>query len=228
MEAAAPVDIPPEVLHNVILHLRCNSSELKHSRFDASGGIEPYTSESGHAVVASSNDSMSIQQKVSVLATNLHTNEINARSDCFWCTFPYDCPTVFIPKCRVGEQYQVYGSFCCPECAAAYLLNEGRLDMSTRYERYHLMNYMYAQSCGYTKNIVPAPPPFYLLSKYFGDLSIDEYRTLIRKEPLVLVVDKPICSSYPEILQGSAEFSTPVLSATKPEETTYRLCRKKR
>ena len=113
MEAAAPMDVAPEVMHNVILHLRCSSAELLQSRFEPTGGVEPYSLESGHTVVTSSNDSMSVQQKMTVLATNLHTNEINARSDCFWCTYPYDTPPVFIPKCRVGEQYQVYGSFCC-------------------------------------------------------------------------------------------------------------------
>jgi hypothetical protein len=214
----------PDMIQNVILHLRCQSKDLSKSLFGDVNGVTPYSMESCHACVSDGSDANGLQQKVKLLARNLHKNEINARSDCFWCTYAFDNSAVQIPKYQTNGQYQVYGSFCCPECAAGYLMADMTLDVSTRFERLHLLNYLY---CG-NGNVIPAPPPHYLLSKFFGDLSISEYRNLIKKKSLVLVLDKPICCSYPEILQSNPEFIAPVLSPVKAEETTYRLCRKKR
>ena len=228
LEFVIAQDDTPDVIQNVILHLKCQSADLTKPLFSNMGGVEPYTTEACHAPVCDGSDANGVQQKLKNLARNLHTNEINARSDCFWCTFAFDTPAVHIPKFQVNGQYQVYGSFCCPECAVAYLMADSRLDTSTRFERYSLLNYMYGKIYGYKRNIIPAPPPHYLLSKFFGDLSISEYRTLIHTDSLILVLDKPICCSYPEILQSNPEFNLPVLNTIKPEETAYRLCRKKR
>jgi len=227
LEALPESSEATEVLQNVILHLKCFLTDLDRSLFADAGGIQPYTNEVCHMPLSDGNDPTCVQQKVKLLAANLRTNEISGRSDCFWCTCPYDAAPIYIPKYRANGQYQVYGSFCCPECAAGYLMADVTLDTSTRYERYHLLNYMYA-GLGYKRNIVPAPPPHYLLSKFFGDLTITEYRKLIQCDTFVLVRDKPICCSYPEILQSNPEFQQPVLNSSKPEELTYRLCRKKR
>jgi hypothetical protein len=228
LESVVVPDELPEVVQNVILHLKCQSKDLSKPLFSNTGGVEPYTSEVCHTAVCDGSDANGLQQKLKNLARNLHTNEINARSDCFWCTYAFETPAVHIPKYQVNGQYQVYGSFCCPECAAGYLMADSSLDASTRFERFHLLNYMYARVYGYQRNIIPAPPPHYLLTKFFGDLSITEYRNLIKTDSFILVLDKPVCCSYPEILQSNPEFVQPVLNTVKPEETTYRLCRKKR
>lgn len=228
LESVAEPDEQPEVVQNVILHLKCQSKDLAKPLFSNTGGVEPYTMEVYHTPVSDASDANGLQQKLKLLARNLHTNEINARSDCFWCTYGFDHAAVHIPKHQTNGQYQVYGSFCCPECAAGYLMADASLDASTRFERFHLLNYLYAKVYGYTRNIIPAPAPHYLLSKFFGDLSIAEYRNLIKTDSFILVLDKPICCSYPEILQSNPEFTQPVLNTIKPEETTYRLCRKKK
>ena len=49
------------------------------------------------------------------------------------------------------------------------------------------------------KNIKPAPDPFYTLSKYYGSLSIQEYRRLFKSERLLIVVDKPLSRVLPEL-----------------------------
>jgi hypothetical protein len=95
------------------------------------------------------------------------------------------------------------------------------LDDSTLFERYSLLNYIYGGVYNYTKNFIPAPPPHYLLSKFGGTLTIQEYRSSLRTDKMLLVVNKPLCSIYPELIQSNNDF----VMTTKPD--TYKLCRKK-
>jgi hypothetical protein len=91
-----------------------------------------------------------------------------------------------------------YGSFCRPECAVAFLMKEN-IDDSTKFERYHLLNHIYSKVYNCKKNIKPAPNPYYLLEKFYGSLSIQEYRKLLKTEHLMLVVDKPLTRILPEL-----------------------------
>ena len=50
---------------------------------------------------------------------------------------------------------EVYGCFCSPECAVGFLKNE-KLDTSTIWERYALLNNIYAPIYKYNSNIKPA------------------------------------------------------------------------
>ena len=228
LEASVPIDDALEMIQNVILHLKCQSSDLTRPLFNDTNGVEPYIAEACHSAVCSAAPTPDVQQKLTSLARNLRSNEGMTRSNCFWCTYPFETPPVYIPKHQNNGQYQVYGYFCCPECAAGYLMTDTKLDTSTKFERYHLLNFLYTKVYNYTRNIIPAPAPHYLLRNFFGDLSIAEYRQLLQTPTLVLVLEKPICCSYPELLQSNPEFTQPVLNTSKPEESTYRLCRKKR
>ena len=147
-----------------------------------------------------------INLKLKDLEKNLHFNNIgDKKSACFWCTCGFDNPTVYIPKSQVKDEYNVYGCFCSPECATAYLMNEN-IDSSTKFERYHLLCYIYAKIYNYEKNIKPAPNPHYLLDKFYGNLSIQEYRKLLRNQQLLLVVDKPLTRVLPELHEDNDEF----------------------
>ena len=106
------------------------------------------------------------------------------RSACFWCTYAFDNPPIYIPKQKRGENIEVYGSFCSPECAVAYLKKE-QIDESTRWERYAMLNNIYGKIYDYEKNIKPAPNPFFTLDKYHGNLSIYEYRKLLFDDRLL-------------------------------------------
>jgi len=118
--------------------------------------------------------------KLKELTYQLHTNSISdKKSSCFWCTCDFDNPTILIPKFELNKMYHCYGCFCSPECATAYLFEEP-IDTSTRFERYHLLNHIYCKIYNYEKNIKPAPNPYYLLNKYYGNLSIQEYRKLLK------------------------------------------------
>ena len=85
-----------------------------------------------------------IGEKLKKLQKILHTNDIaGKKSDCFWCTCPFDNPPIYIPARHRGENIECYGCFCSPECAVAYLCKEN-IDSSTRWERYSLLNNIYA------------------------------------------------------------------------------------
>jgi hypothetical protein len=152
------------------------------------------------------NDIRDIWKKLKLLEHNLHTNNIcDKKSACFWCTCDFDNPPVYIPKYNINESYHVYGCFCSPECGTAYLMEE-HIDSSSKFERYHLMNHIYTKIYDYKKNIKPAPNPYYMLDKYYGNLSIQEYRSLLRNERLFLVVDKPLTRILPELHEDNDDF----------------------
>ena len=152
------------------------------------------------------NDIREVWKKLKVLEHNLHINNISdKKSACFWCTYDFDNPPVYIPKYFIKNSYHVYGCFCSPECATAHLMQES-IDSSSKFERYHLINHIYTKIYDYKKNIKPAPNPFYLLDKFYGNLSIQEFRSLLRNERLFLVVDKPLTRILPELHEDNDDF----------------------
>ena len=146
-----------------------------------------------------------IWNKLRLLKYKLHNNDVSdKKSDCFWCTYPFSNPPIFIPRHHRKGTVEVYGCFCSPECAVAFLKNE-LIDSTTRWERYALLNNIYGQIYDYKKNIKPAPNPFYTLDKYYGNLSIQEYRKLLLNDRLLLVVDKPLTKIMPELYEENNE-----------------------
>ena len=157
-------------------------------------------------IVASTNDIREVWKKLKQLEHNLHINNIcDKKSACFWCTYEFDNPPVYIPKHYIKDSYHVYGCFCSPECATAYLMDEN-IDSSSKFERYHLINHIYSKIYDYKKNIKPAPNPYYMLEKYYGNLSIQEYRALLKNERLFLIVDKPLTRILPELHEDNDDF----------------------
>ena len=128
------------------------------------------------------------------------------RSCCFWDTCEFDTPPIYIPKCVAPNGgYNVYGCFCSPECALAYLMNEG-VDTSVKFERCQMLNAMYGRLLNYEKSIKPAPNPQYILNKFYGNLSIQEYRKLFKSEQIVYVVNKPLTHILPEMYEDNNDF----------------------
>ena len=140
-----------------------------------------------------------INAKLKKLKINLYKNNLgDKKSACFWCTYEYDNHPCYIPKYEMDGTVFGYGSFCRPECAVAYLMKE-IIDDSTKFERYHLLNQIYSKVYDYKKNIKPAPNPFYLLEKYYGNMTIQEYRKMLKTEHMLLVIDKPLTRILPEL-----------------------------
>ena len=140
-----------------------------------------------------------INNKLKKLKVQLY-KDINPdkKAACFWCTYEFDNPCCYIPKCETDESTSGYGSFCRPECAVAYLMKEN-IDDSTKYERYQLLNRIYSKIYDYSKNIRPAPNPYYLLDKFYGNLTIQEYRKLMKSDHMLLILEKPLTRILPEL-----------------------------
>jgi hypothetical protein len=149
-----------------------------------------------------------INTKLKRLKLELYkSSNLDKKSACFWCTYDYDNPPCYIPKYEMDGNLYGYGSFCRPECAAAFLMEE-KLDDSTKFERYHLLNQIYSKIYEYKKNIKPAPNPYFLLDKFYGNLSIQEYRKLLKTEHMLLVIDKPMTRILPELHEDNEDFIT--------------------
>lgn len=147
-----------------------------------------------------------INSKLKNLKISLYKNLLHdKKSACFWCTYEYDNPPCYIPKHEIDNNIYGYGSFCRPECAVAYLMKEP-IDDSTKFERYSLLNNIYSKVYNYEKNIKPAPNPYYLLDKFYGNLSIQEYRHLLNSQHLLLVIDKPMTRILPELYEDNDNF----------------------
>ena len=217
---------------NVILHLKCSMKDLNTNlqnnfveSFNFSGNNElNYEIIENEDILNKINNSENISEqcydndlickdsskeiykKLKQLENNLHTNNVNnKRSACFWDTCEFDNPPIYIPKHFINGSYNVYGCFCSPECGVAYLMNEN-IDSSTKFERYHLFNHIYAKIYDYKQNIKPASNPYYMLEKYYGNLSIQEYRSLLKNERLFLIVDKPLTKILPELHENNNDF----------------------
>ena len=162
-----------------------------------------------------------IWKKLKQLEHNLHINNVNnKKSACFWDSCDFDNPPIYIPKHFINGTYHVYGCFCSPECGVAYLMNEN-IDSSTKFERYHLFNHIYSKIYDYKKNIKPSPNPHYMLEKFYGNLSIQEYRSLLRNERLFIIVDKPLTRILPELHDDNDDFI--LNSKIIPSNNNYQL-----
>lgn len=219
---------------NIILHLKCSLSDLESNKMISSITYDPEveevqsfqfdlnkTQDLNMEVICEENnnenieeetdpechDTKNIWKKLRLLAMKLHTNNISEkRSACFWCTCDFDNPPIYIPKMEINGSYQCYGCFCSPECATAYLFNED-VDSAARFERYHMLNHLYCEIYDYEKNIKPAPNPHYTLDKFYGNLSIQEYRRMLKNERLLLVVNKPLVRILPELHEDNDDFN---------------------
>ena len=166
-------------------------------------------------ILETNNDEITDTDVISMKDINMKLKEIKLqlyksdypekKSACFWCTYEYDNPSCYIPKYDLDNQTYAYGSFCRPECAAAYLMKEN-IDDSIKFERYHLLNQIYGKVYNFKKNIKPAPDPYYLLDKFYGNLSIQEYRKLLKSDHTLLIVDKPMTRILPELHEENEDF----------------------
>jgi hypothetical protein len=169
--------------------------------------------------------------KLDHLKKQLKMNNVSdKKSACFWCTCGFDNPAVYIPSKYENNSYEVYGCFCSPQCAVSYLKNQN-IDTSTLWERYSLLNNIYTKIYNHKNNIKPAPNPFYTLDKYYGNLTIHEYRKLLKNERMYMIVDKPMTKILPELYEENNEtpniYGNLLIKQQKKSNSEYRLKRKK-
>jgi hypothetical protein len=124
-----------------------------------------------------------------LLQFNNDRKTIPDKSDaaCFWCCHSFTNRPVVLPTRDTGEYLQVTGNFCSPECASAYLFDI-RQDYHTRWEQLSLLYRVYGESCN--GKIHPAPSRT-ILKLFGGNLSIQEYRGLIRSHKVRVDIHLP-------------------------------------
>lgn len=198
---------------NIILHLKCSSKELRDKYYNENSPFNPIdtftllnwedinnnTKPSADIPETTELPNKIIWRKLKQLENKLHINDISdKKSNCFWCTYSFDNPPHYIPRQERNNIIEVYGCFCSPECACAYLTME-HIDSSLYWERFALLNNIYGKIYNYEENIKPAPNPHHTLNKFYGNLTIQEYRKLLKNDRLLIVVDKPLTKILPEL-----------------------------
>jgi hypothetical protein len=112
---------------------------------------------------------------------------------CFWCCHSFSTQPVAIPSHILDEVWNMYGNFCSPECATASLFKE-RIDSHVQWERYALLNSLYAEDAeviaGTPRGIRPAPPRE-VLRMFGGSMDISEFRALVHEKRLRMDVLTP-------------------------------------
>jgi len=238
-------------VENIILHLKCSSKDIENKiNNDEENEIKSYVINQTKSTMINfdnykknnlinkkneknethSVDKDLIWEKIKLLKLQLHTNDIaDKRSNCFWCTYCFDNPPIYIPKRMVKKEIEVYGCFCSPECAVAYLKKE-KINTSTLWERYAILNNIYGKIFNYEKNIKPAPNPFYTLEKYYGNLTIEEYRSQLSDDRILMVVDKPLTKIMPDMYEENNDLPdiyTSALDNNYNSNKSYSLYRNK-
>jgi len=120
-------------------------------------------------------------------SSELKTVPQNTDIACFWCCHTFNTRPVVLPIRDTGEYLEVTGNFCCPECAVSHLFDM-RQDSHTRWEQLSLLYRVYGEACG--GKIHPAPSRN-VLKLFGGNLTINEYRQLIRSHTVRIDVHLP-------------------------------------
>ena len=187
-----------------------------------------YNKQNDTQIILDSTNASIIEDSVSVKDLNLKLKQLKVdiyknnmdekKAACFWCTYDYDNPSCYIPKYEMDGEVCGYGSFCRPECAVGFLMKEN-LDDSTKFERYQLLNSIYGKVYDFKNNIKPAPNPHYLLDKFYGNLTIQEYRKLLNSDHMLMVIDKPLTRILPELHEDTDDFVASVYGGSKGNAT---------
>jgi len=96
---------------------------------------------------------------------------------CFWCVHAFPHMPVVIPEREIAGVYTVYGNFCCPQCAMAYLLGES-IDPHVRWERMALLQRVYDKDGG--QRIFPAAARE-SLKVFGGPMTIEAFRATVQE-----------------------------------------------
>jgi hypothetical protein len=114
---------------------------------------------------------------------------------CFWDCHSFRGQPCVIPVKIEEDIWRVYGNFCSPSCAAAYLFNEP-LDSSVQWERYALLNRLYAES----EQSVRLAPARSVLRMFGGTLDVSEYRGIVGEKRMRIDVMTPPMISIIQVM----------------------------
>ena len=156
-------------------------------------GAKPTTTNTASAATVPPAQDLDFTKKTTTLLVQYEEGQEARRlpekvdAACFWCCHGFDTPPVILPIRDQGEYIQVTGNFCSPECAMAYLFDM-RQDSYARWEQLSLLNRLYADATG---GVLRPAPSRQSLKLFGGAMSIEEYRTFMRKGKLRVDVHVP-------------------------------------
>jgi hypothetical protein len=116
--------------------------------------------------------------------------------DCMWCRYPFDNTPWAIPhRLTFNNKFEVFGNFCSPNCAVAYIFDH--FDDDEMWDRYALLNMLYQKVYDCPGAIVKSAPDVLFLKKLGGILTIEEFREIsgnqnknyyIKMPPMVSII----------------------------------------
>lgn len=107
---------------------------------------------------------------------------------CFWCCHTFGNRPCIIPYRDLGSHLMVYGNFCSPECAMAYLF-EQRIDAHTRWEQLSLLNRVYSDSVDGGR--ISVAPSRLSLKIFGGPFTIEEFRSILQSHKYRVDIHPP-------------------------------------
>lgn len=125
--------------------------------------------------------------------------------DCMWDRNPFETVPWPIPiKLKDNGKFEVFGNFCSPGCAAAFIFDQFHDDEI--WDRYALLNVLYQKVYDTTSTVKVAPSTLFL-KKLGGILTIEEFREISENPNKNYFVKMPpmvsIIPSVEEIQQTS-------------------------
>jgi hypothetical protein len=136
-----------------------------------------------------------IENSINSINYNTHLyNDTNYKNiKCNWCLHDCEDKVTHLPFNISNGVFNMYGNFCCPECAAAFNFNELNDDLI--WERYSLLNYVYNENNS-KYNIAPSR---LILDIFGGPLSIKEFREIINTNKNINTILPPLYIIKPQI-----------------------------
>ena len=107
---------------------------------------------------------------------------------CWWCTCPFQWTPYAIPLARerTSDKYETTGTFCSPECCAAYIFGGntrcggGRQTLSgDPWKQYEMLHRMVTKMVTKVTVRIKLAPPRETLQKFGGPYTVDEYRRIL-------------------------------------------------
>ena len=120
-------------------------------------------------------------------------------SACLWCCHTFTNIPWGIPYQYRKNKFQLFGNFCLPNCALAYILQYYKEDDSF-WEKISLLNLLYFKVFGEYKNLTPSIDKM-ALKLFGGKLDIDEYRNINGLNNKMYNIEFPPCNTIIPILE---------------------------
>jgi len=123
----------------------------------------------------------------------------NTNNACLWCCHSFTNIPWGIPYKYIKNKFQLFGNFCLPNCALAYILQYYK-DDDSYWEKISLLNLLYFKVFGDYKNLTPSIDKM-ALKLFGGKLDIDEYRNINGLNDKMYNIEFPPCNTIIPILE---------------------------